>query len=343
MTDLFPDSLPLPAGPAPDDDLVVARAMALLWSYRPRTTLLNALRLLGYKRGDGRAFNAENIKEQQRLLRQKGLLQEHPQRQGYYRLSPALRGELYRQLLAEGDRQALEAVLLQLAGGHGYGHDQYYWALYDREAAVALVRLNVLGGASAESLHKLKARIAQAMDWRGILKEAVLEDFDPETFVRIVPEWRWNITLETLAIVTVEWDASLLPIVEWALAQADRQPDAGVKHVSLGLAELLLNRGERERALAILEGVESGAAGALRAFALAQQGRWSEAAVLAGATDAQASGAGAQVLSGRSRHALARHSSRLGLMGARHRLAAGRDGAGQQRLRSLRERSGRPG
>ena len=274
--DLFPGAISAPAASLPGDALVVARTMALLWSYRPRTTLLNALRLLGYKREDGRAFNAENIRELQRLLREKGLLQEHPARQGYYRLAPALRGALYRQLLAEGDRQALEAVLLDLAGGHGYGH-AHYWPLYDREATVALVRLNVLGGASAESLFKLRERMAQAMDWYGIVKEAVLEDFDPETFARIVPEWRWSLTLEALAVVTADWDASLLPIAEWALAQAGR-PEAGMPtFLRLGLAELLLNRGQRERALALLDGIEGGAAGALRAFALAQQGRWSEA------------------------------------------------------------------
>lgn len=68
-TDLFANTPASPSSPLTGDELKVARAMAILWSYRPRTTLLNALRLLDYKRGDGRAFTVENIKEVQKGLR----------------------------------------------------------------------------------------------------------------------------------------------------------------------------------------------------------------------------------------------------------------------------------
>ncbi|MDP2784948.1 MAG: DEAD/DEAH box helicase [Sulfurimicrobium sp.] len=276
-TDLFADAPPSPDGPLTEDLLKIVRAMALLWSFHPRTTLLNALRLLGYHRGDGRAFTAENIKELQKILRERGLLLEHPVRQGYYRLAAPLRGEWYRKILARDNWQVLERALYELAGVHlGYASSSY-WRVYDRDATVAIVRLNLLGGAPVEALNKMKAQIEYSMDWYGILKEAVLEDFDPETFVRIVPEWRWSLALEAIAGVSLDWNASLLPIAEWALAQATRKNADVPRYIYLGLAEMLLNRGQRKQGLALLEGLQGGASDALRAFALAQEGRWSEA------------------------------------------------------------------
>ncbi len=275
-TDLFANTPASPSGPLSQDELKIARAMAILWSYRPRATLLNALRLLDYKRGDGRAFTAENIKEIQKSLRERELLVEHPVRQGYYRLTGAFRSELYRNILATDDWQALERVLYELSGVRLSTYSTY-WQVYDHEATVAIVRINLLGGASVDVLNKMKARIEQSMGWGGILKEAVLEDFDPETFVRIIPEWRWSLALDAVTGLSLDWDASLLPIAEWTLAQATRKNSDAPHYIYLGLAEMLLNRGQRDGALAMLEGFQDGASGALRAFALVQEGRWSEA------------------------------------------------------------------
>jgi superfamily II DNA or RNA helicase len=277
MTDLFAATPPSPDGPLTGDALKIARAMALLWSYRPRATLLNALRLLGDYRGDGRAFTAENIKEQQKILRERGLLLEHPVRQGYYRLAAPLRGELYRKILARDDWEDLERMLYELSGTSQPSRHTHYWPIYDRDATVAIMRLNLLGGAPVEVLSKMKAQIEHSMDWYSILKEAVLEDFDPQTFVRIAPEWRWSLVLEAVTGVSMDWDASLLPIAEWALGQANRKNADVPRYIYVGLAEMLLNRGQRAPALALLEGLQDGASDALRAFALVQEGRWSEA------------------------------------------------------------------
>jgi len=51
-TDLFADTPASPSAPLSHDELEIARAMAILWSYRPRAVLHNALRLLNCKRGD---------------------------------------------------------------------------------------------------------------------------------------------------------------------------------------------------------------------------------------------------------------------------------------------------
>ena len=277
-SDLFPDTHPSAASDLQEDAFKVARVMALLWSYRTRGMLLNALRLLEYKRADGRAFTVDNIKEWQKVLLERGLLLEHPHGQGYYRLALPLRSVLYQQLLAEYDVAALERLLFALANVRMDYKTTYQWPVYDHAATVAVLRLYLLSGAPAEQVGRMKLQIERSMEnWDGILKEAVLEDFAPQTFSRIVPEWRWSIALRAIAGVVMDWDASLLPIVEWTLSQVNAGQDAAPRYIHLGLAELLLNRGQREPALALLTGMQDGASAALRAFALAQEGRWSEA------------------------------------------------------------------
>ena len=267
-----------PSTPLTEDTLKVARAMALLWSYRPRTTLLNTLRLLEYKRGDGRGFTADNIKELQKILSGQGLLLEHSVRQGYYRLADGFRSKCYRTILAANDREDLEHVLYELLGVHSTYARSSYWPIYDNDATVAIARVNLVGGAAVEDINHLKDRITHNnMDWYGIVKEAVLEDFDPETFTRITPEWRWALAYEAVTRVTLDWDATLLPIAEWALERACGKMADIPPYVRAGLAEMLLHRGQRDRALTLLEGIRDGASDALRAFALAQQGHWSEA------------------------------------------------------------------
>ncbi len=94
---LFDDIAPAPA--QPDDEHRVMQAIALLWTYRPRTTIYNLLRLLGFKRNDGRAFTQDDVKDITQRLRKNGRLVEHPARQGFYRLENTLRTSLYAEIL----------------------------------------------------------------------------------------------------------------------------------------------------------------------------------------------------------------------------------------------------
>ena len=140
-SDLFPDTHPSAASDLQEDAFKVARVMALLWSYRTRGMLLNALRLLEYKRADGRAFTVDNIKEWQKVLLERGLLLEHPHGQGYYRLALPLRSVLYQQLLAVFDVAALERLLFALANVRMDYKTTYQWPVYDHAATVAVLRL----------------------------------------------------------------------------------------------------------------------------------------------------------------------------------------------------------
>lgn len=273
---LFQDNASSPSAPPSEDALRIARAMAILWSYRSRTTLLNALRLLGIRRGDGRAYTADNIKELQKELRDKGQLLEHPQRQGYYRLADGLRGALYREIIASEGIDEMQRALYELSGVRP-GQAYYYWPVYDHDATVAIVRLALLGGAPTTELNALRDRISHSLDWNRILQEAVLEGFDPDSFARIDPEWCWATAFEAVSDLNAYWNASLLPLCEWALEQAEARPADMPAHLYLALAEMLLHRGRKEQALALLKGIRGGAADALCAYALAQEGRWSEA------------------------------------------------------------------
>jgi superfamily II DNA or RNA helicase len=276
-TDLFSHTPSSPDTSLSDDELKIARAMAILWSYHSRSRLSDFLRLTGTLRGDKRPYTADNIKEIQAGLLRRKLLLELPTRQGYFRLAAPLRNELYRKILREEDWQDLENKLFTLADVQMRAR-KLYWPIYDHEATAAIVRLNLLGGASAETLNTLKEQIEHAgFDWPAMLKEALLEDFDPETFARITPEWRWNLAYQAVMQTSKYWDTSLLPIAEWALVQFRRKQGDIPLHLSFPLATWMLNCGKREDALALLDGLQGGGIDALRAFALAQEGRWSEA------------------------------------------------------------------
>lgn len=58
----------------------VAKAMALLWTYRPRTAIYNLLLLVGRKRSDGRAFTQDDVKRALAELPEHHRLEEMPRR-----------------------------------------------------------------------------------------------------------------------------------------------------------------------------------------------------------------------------------------------------------------------
>ena len=276
-TDLFSPAPTSPDTPLSDDELKIARAMAILWSYHSRSKLSDFLRLSGTLRGDRRPYTADNIKEIQAGLIRRKLMQEHPVRLGYFRLAAPLRNELYRKILREENWQDLENRLFALAGVQMRSF-RLYWPVYDREATVAIVRLNLLGGAPAETLNTMKDHIEHAgFDWQATLAGAVLEDFDPEAFERITPAWRWELAYQAVMELVHGWDTSLLPIADWTLTQFRGKREDMPLNLCIPLALRLFLQGKREDALALLNGIRGGGIDALLAFAQAQEGRWSEA------------------------------------------------------------------
>ena len=249
--------------------------MALHWTWRPRSATHKLLTALGSKSSAGKGFTGEAVKSAHEELRRARLLVEHPQRQGYWQLADAVRVPLYRQLLDDTPIADLRAAL-QTAEAYDPARAPYRWMLLDASATVALVRLEVLAGTSAQTLGEIKDQIARVQDWNRILHAACFDGFDAALFERIVPEWRWGLAYYAAVVVCTDWQFDLLPIYRWALAKLDSDAASMPPRLRLQLAEGLLHAGERERVLSLLAADHSGAADALRAAVAVQQGRWTD-------------------------------------------------------------------
>lgn len=120
------------------DARAVARAMALLWTYRPRTACVELLRALGWKSSSGRAFTPEGVKAGQRELGERGLLLEHAVRRDYMRLVDPVRRTAYRELLDETVADTLREALWR-AEKYVPGKLTYSgWPLWDPGTTVAV-------------------------------------------------------------------------------------------------------------------------------------------------------------------------------------------------------------
>ena len=275
MTDLFSNSSAT-AG-LPNDVHRVSEAMSLLWTYRPRNAVLRLLGLMKARRNDGRAFTQADVKQAQDALRERGLLLDITHRDGYCRLTDELRTPLYRDLLDQPGPDALRAALHELESYHPErGSYSYYWPIYDSASTTALVRLALFSGASAEELQRMSELIARSLDWQKILAEAAFDGFDGASFDRIEPTWRWGLLYEAITGMCASWRPDLVPACEWALGKLATERRVMPDSLRLAVAELLLLRGEAERVGAAIEGIDSGAADALRAGLLVQAGRWGE-------------------------------------------------------------------
>ena len=78
-------------GKPPDRTQDVARAMALLWTYRPRSAVHDLLRLMGAKQANGRVYTQEDVRLAIRKMQDRGMLVAMPHREGYHRLTDELR------------------------------------------------------------------------------------------------------------------------------------------------------------------------------------------------------------------------------------------------------------
>ena len=132
------------------DARAVARAMALFWTWRGRSPVYELLRHLGAKSASRRDFTHENVRVAQRELSRAGLLVEQDGRPGFSQLKDELRVALYRELL---DATPIGALREALHTGEPYDAKPAYARrpLWDIAAAVALVRLELLGEARPPS------------------------------------------------------------------------------------------------------------------------------------------------------------------------------------------------
>ena len=249
--------------------------MALLWTHRTGKAIRDTLNLMDLKRNGGKPFTLENVDEALQELRGLGKLDSLPQREGHYRLHDELRIPLYRHLLDSIPAPSLLAILHKL---DSFRQDRlhHYWPLYDRAATISLLRLAIFTGMRDKEFSPMAQLISRSMDWGSIRDAAVFEGFDDQLFERISPELQEKFLYTAVAQMSFFWQPELLPACELAIRQLDEKRTLS-DALHLGLADLLLQRGDAARADQALTGQDSGAADALRACLLVQQGRFAEA------------------------------------------------------------------
>jgi len=259
-----------------DDMRAAARAIALLWTWQTRTAIYDLMRYLAVKLPSGRGITQEFVKIAIQDLNRSGLLIEAQHRQGYWQLVDDARSTLYRQMIEDTPVGHLRSAL-QRFSSYTPTRDAYGWPIWDIGATVALVRLEFLTEADPRKLDAIQRRVALVHDWGHVLSTSCMSAFDAALFERITPSWRWNLCYYAAADVCKNWRLDALPIYDWALGKLDTDARAMPPHLRLQLAEALLHRGEGARAIAVISGDHDGAADALRAVRLVQQGRWAEA------------------------------------------------------------------
>lgn len=251
--------------------------MALLWSSCSRSTIRTLLERTGTTNARGGAFTDADVEAALDELRRGGALRSMPYRDEPVRLDDALRASLYRELMHGEGVGALGEALNRLEA-FGPGRMRCGRQGFDHTGAVARVRFALFSGAPAEQVERLRGSIGRTLDWDEVLAEAALGGFDAVLFERICPQWRWELALRAVSTLTADWIAASVPICDWAIGKLEDECAAMPEHLRLALAEVLLYRGERERALRAIRGVASGAAESVRAASMVTQGRWQDAA-----------------------------------------------------------------
>lgn len=254
-------------------------AMALLWSPHPLSILYTLLRKLDLQHSSHLPYTHDEVKHYVHDLVARKIVSTSTLRPGYYRLADTQREPLYELLLSSMTTPLLRRALYDVLAFNPQ-HTLYAWPLHDRDATVAIVRLTLLTHASRAEIERMGELIGRSMDWDGILQAALLQHFSEAAFARIDPALRWDIACSGIRKINLDWDTDLLPLADWALAQMTAARTQMPAELRSAIAELLLHRADRAAALAALDGLDDGAADALRAYALAQEGRWSEAQTL---------------------------------------------------------------
>ncbi len=279
---LFPDpaspALEAPSGAAADDTRQIAAAMALLWTFRPRTAVCKLLSSLEARRHDGRAYTQDDVGRAIGELRAQGSLIERPGRAGFWRLDDRIRGPLYREVLDAMAPATLREALRRVDSIGTHPGDAQL-PLYDAAEAIGLLRLELFSGASAAELGRLRSRIQRTLDWNEVLQAAAFPAFDAALFARVTPQWRWELAFVAVCETAHAWRADLRAVCDWALTKLDTERDEMPAHLRLALTELLLHRGDADRAREALGALKGGSADALRACLLVQAGRWNDAQV----------------------------------------------------------------
>lgn len=270
-------NLPIPLAA---DQLQVAAALALLWTYRTSADVYNLLRQLDWKRQDGRPFTQDSVRSAVAELGRLGVLDREPRRDGYLRLRDDFRMPLYRYVLETYPAARLRDAVYRLEG-YSPNVRRYYWPLNSAAGTVAVLRISLFSGMEQSEFIQLLELIGRSQNIDSYLTWGFDEGYDPEFFYQYAPAAWDSFLYRMLTRLALSWAPSALPACDWAIAKLDQTPDLLSEGVRVGLADLLVQQGDGVRLERALEGLESGVAHMLRAGRLVLEGKFAEAKPLA--------------------------------------------------------------
>ena len=254
-------NLPIPLAA---DQLQVAAALALLWTYRTSADVYNLLRQLDWKRQDGRPFTQDSVRSAVAELGRLGVLDREPRRDGYLRLRDDFRMPLYRYVLDTYPAARLRDAVYRLEG-YSPNVRRYYWPLNSAAGTVAVLRISLFSGMEQSEFIQLLELIGRSQNIDSYLTWGFDEGYDPEFFYQYAPAAWDSFLYRMLTRLALSWAPSALPACDWAIAKLDQTPDLLSEGVRVGLADLLVQQGDGVRLERALEGLESGVAHMLRA------------------------------------------------------------------------------
>ena len=271
----------------------VMAALAIGAAPRPRAWVVDFLAQPGVREGGQRRATIDEVRAAIAGLRSRGCIEEHERKPGFWRVTaehlPAVLERVLARVPLPALREALAAAdsyrSLAFAAGR-LGGDR----VPTLEAAFALVRLEILGGASLEQVAALDARLpwgVQAMALSDTALDAVLND---ALYARLHPAWQ----LQALVAAWAAWIAAWQPAQGWSVREHTRrwlaapveEPGLAARVQALRefFCEALLCAGEEELLAEVLrapvpteEPVDEAMRVAFEAGLAAQRGRWAEA------------------------------------------------------------------
>jgi hypothetical protein len=154
-----------PSAPDNHNASQVARALALLWTQTGQDRILGVLQAAGWHMASGAPFNPEAVEEGIGALREHGWMLPWGDRSGPpLAMTDEARIVMYRDIIEAFSREHLRKVLCRAHGVDSEALDgQGEWPFYEMDATIAVLRLELIGGASDEEISRQRERIGYGM------------------------------------------------------------------------------------------------------------------------------------------------------------------------------------
>jgi superfamily II DNA or RNA helicase len=205
------------------DQRQVLDAFATGAVHRARTWIYTLLGDVQARDERGRRFTAERVRDLIHELRAGALLDEHPQRQGFFRLPPVLDNLVLMALLDGGRAPAWCAALRRVEqvdrGPHGT-------LFHVAEAAIAVLRFELFAGLPLGDLEaRWRRACSWSVDWGQVLTHAAFTAQTASLLRRLDPQLQTRVLEARLARVAAGWLPDLLPLAAPAHERLAAEPD----------------------------------------------------------------------------------------------------------------------